>query len=48
VNQGSKNRKKELDAQWMVLKSKADAFVKTQIPAYNKKLWEAGIGAIRI
>ena len=48
VNEGSKDRKKELDAQWMVLKSKADAFVKTQIPAYNKKLWEAGIGAIRI
>ena len=47
VNQGSKNRKKELDAQWMVLKSRADTFIKTTIPAFNKKLWEVGIGAIR-
>ncbi len=48
VNQPSKDRKKELDAQWSTLKGKADALKNTAIPAYNKKLWEAGIGAIRI
>lgn len=48
VNQPSKNRKAELDAQWSSLKAKANTFMKTSIPEFNKKLWEAGIGAIRI
>ncbi len=48
VNQASKDRKKELDAQWNILKSKADAFMKTSIPAFNTKLWEAGVGAIQM
>ncbi len=48
VNQPSKDRKLKLDAQWNTLKSKADTFIKTAIPDFNKKLWEAGIGAIRI
>ena len=48
VNQPSKDRKKELDAQWSTLKGKADALKNTAIPAYNKKLWDAGIGALRI
>ena len=48
VNQPSKDRKVELDAQWSTLKSRADALKNTAIPAYNKKLWEAGIGAIRL
>ena len=48
VNQPSKDRKKELDAQWSTLKGKADALKNTAIPDYNKKLWEAGIRAIRI
>jgi WD40 repeat protein len=48
VNQGSKDRKTELDMEWKSLESRAKAFKNTAIPAYNKKLWEAGIGAIRI
>jgi photosystem II stability/assembly factor-like uncharacterized protein len=48
VNQPSKDRKKELDAQWSTLKRKAEAFKNTAIPAYNKELWESGIGAIRL
>lgn len=48
VNQPSKDRKKELDAQWSTLKGKANALKNTAIPAYNKKLWEAGIGAVRL
>jgi hypothetical protein len=47
VNQGSKERKIELDAQWNGLKSKASTFMKTTIPEFNTKLWNAGIGAIR-
>ncbi|MFS4466400.1 VPS10 domain-containing protein [Maribacter sp. 2210JD10-5] len=48
VNQPSKDRKAELDGQWNILKSKADSFMKTTIPDFNKELWEAGVGAIRI
>lgn len=48
VNQASKDRKAELDAQWNTLKSKADALLKTSIPDFNKKLWDAGVGAIRL
>lgn len=48
VNQPSKDRKKELDAQWATLKSKVEKLKTNTIPAFNKRLWEAGIGAIRI
>ena len=48
VNQGSKDREIELDAQWNNLKSKANTFIKTSIPVFNSKLWDAGIGAIRL
>jgi len=48
VNQAAIDRKKELDAQWQKLKVKAENFIKTSIPNYNKMLWEAGIGAIRL
>ncbi|NHF60468.1 glycosyl hydrolase [Flavobacteriaceae bacterium TP-CH-4] len=48
VNQPSRDRKAELDAQWKTLESQANTFMKTAIPDFNKKLWEAGIGAIRL
>tara|TARA_R110002051_G_scaffold8257_3_gene34915 strand:+ start:30963 stop:34088 length:3126 start_codon:yes stop_codon:yes gene_type:complete len=48
LNQSSIDRKAELDAQWSGLKSKGNQFINTAIPAYNKRLWEAGIGAIRL
>jgi photosystem II stability/assembly factor-like uncharacterized protein len=46
VNQGSLDRKKALEAQWAVLESVGRNLLDTEIPAYNKKLWEAGIGAV--
>ena len=48
VNQGSKDRKKELDAQWTVLRSRGQKIIETSIPDYNKALWESGIGAIQL
>ncbi len=48
VNNGSKKRKQDLDAQWEVLKQKANALIEVSIPKYNQELWQAGIGAIHI
>ncbi|TLP77347.1 WD40/YVTN/BNR-like repeat-containing protein [Maribacter sp. ACAM166] len=48
VNQSSKDRKVELETQWDGLKARGNQLIKTAIPAYNKTLWEAGIGAIRL
>ena len=48
INQSSKDRKIELDAQWEILKTKANTFNNSAIPKFNKKLWEVGIGAIQI
>lgn len=48
VNQSSINRKKELDVQWSKLKETAEGFINRKIPAYNKALWAAGIGAIKM
>ena len=47
VNASSIARKAELDQQWIALKASGDALIKTDIPNFNKILWEAGIGAIR-
>ena len=46
VNNGSKKRKKDLDAQWLTIKQKADYLIDEAIPSFNQKLWSAGIGAI--
>jgi photosystem II stability/assembly factor-like uncharacterized protein len=46
VNQSSRDRKNELDTDWKLLESKAATFINTSIPEFNKKLWQAGIGAI--
>ncbi len=46
VTQASKDRRKELDAEWKKLESRADTFLKTEIPAFNQKLWQKKIGAI--
>jgi hypothetical protein len=48
VNRANIDRKAELDAQWLVLKARGNQLIQTAIPAYNKTLWEAGIGAIRL
>ncbi len=48
VNNSSKDRKAELDAQWTGLKTRAEALMNNDIPEYNQKLWDAGIGALRM
>lgn len=46
VNQPSKDRLKELNADWGILKGRAEEIMFKDIPALNKSLWEAGVGAI--
>lgn len=46
VTQASKDRLAELDKQWKALKSISEDLINTIIPAYNKLLWDHGIGAI--
>ena len=48
VNKSNLERKKELDQQWTSLKSRADDLMKNEIPSFNTKLWNAGIGALRL
>lgn len=48
VNDQNKKRKTELDVQWKSLKSQASNFINSKIPSLNKKLWDAGIGAIKM
>ena len=47
VNTSSRNRKDELDKEWQRLKMQGNSFLEKELPDFNKKLWEAGIGAIR-
>lgn len=46
VNQPSLNLKQQLDAQWAALKARADTLLEKDLPAFNKLLWEAGVGGI--
>lgn len=46
VNQPSLDRQKELNAQWKVLQSTGTDLLEKEIPAFNEKLWKAGIGSI--
>jgi photosystem II stability/assembly factor-like uncharacterized protein len=46
VNQPSKDRQKELAAKWAGLEVRANEFLNKDIPALNKKLWEAGVGGV--
>ncbi|MFM9904806.1 MAG: glycosyl hydrolase [Pyrinomonadaceae bacterium] len=46
VNQPSLDRKKQLDADWSILRSRALEIRDKDIPALNKRLWDAGLGAI--
>jgi len=46
LNQPSLDRLKELNAQWATLKARADEILNRDIPALNKKMWDAGLGAI--
>jgi photosystem II stability/assembly factor-like uncharacterized protein len=46
VNQPSIDLMSEMNTKWKVLKSRADEIQNVDIPALNKKLWEAGKGAV--
>jgi hypothetical protein len=46
VNQPSLDRMKELNAQWTSLKARGNELLTSDIPAFNKRLWDAGLGAI--
>jgi photosystem II stability/assembly factor-like uncharacterized protein len=46
VNQPSLDRLKELNTQWASLKARGMEIRDKEIPALNKRLWEAGLGAI--
>ncbi|MEO0898100.1 MAG: glycosyl hydrolase [Bacteroidota bacterium] len=48
VNASSLERKKELDQQWKVHDSQAQEWLAKDLKAFNKALWEAGIGALTI
>ncbi|MCW5516381.1 VPS10 domain-containing protein [Muriicola sp. Z0-33] len=48
VTSSSKERKQELDQQWIQLKARADTFINKSIPEMNRQLWEQGVGAIRL
>ncbi|MET0646481.1 MAG: hypothetical protein ABW208_07645, partial [Pyrinomonadaceae bacterium] len=46
VNQPSLDRLKQLNQEWSALKARAEEMADRDIPAFNKRLWEAGLGAI--
>jgi photosystem II stability/assembly factor-like uncharacterized protein len=46
VNQPSLDRMKELNTEWVTLKSRGVEMLDKNIPDLNKKLWEAGVGAV--
>ena len=46
INQPSLDRMKELNAQWSALKTRSNEILDKDIPALNKRLWDAGLGAI--
>ena len=46
VNQPSRERYAQLQADWTRLKARSDAMVNVDIPSMNRKLWELGLGPI--
>ncbi len=46
VNQPSLDRMKELNTQWTSLKARGTELLTQDIPAFNKRLFDAGLGAI--
>lgn len=47
VNQPTRDRIAELNKEWATLKQQGEAILNA-VPALNKKLWEVGIGALRL
>ncbi len=48
VTKPARNRKAELDAQWIPLNATANKLMNIDIPQFNEALWKAGIGAIKL
>ncbi len=48
VTQASIDTKAELDQKWSILRKTAEDLIHTKIPAFNKKLWNVGIGAVKM
>ncbi|MDH5474727.1 MAG: glycosyl hydrolase [Cyclobacteriaceae bacterium] len=48
INQSSIDRKKELDIKWVKLNEEFKELLINILPAYNTKLWEAGVGAVKL
>lgn len=46
VNQPSLDRMKELNAEWVTLKSRGVEILEKNIPELNKKFWDGGVGAV--
>ena len=46
VNKPSLDRLLELNSEWAVLQARASELLDKNIPAFNKQLWEAGVGAV--
>lgn len=46
VNQPNIDLQKEMNAKWATLKARGTEIIEKDIPALNKKLWDAGKGAI--
>jgi hypothetical protein len=46
VNQPSLDRLKELNAEWAMLKARGAEILDKNIPAINKMMWDAGVGAV--
>jgi hypothetical protein len=46
VNKPNRDRRAELEKEWATLEARSKAIMDTELPAYQKKLWEAGIGAV--
>jgi len=48
VNKSSMDRKAVLDLRWKKLNTTAKNLINITVPEYNKQLWQAGIGAIKM
>ncbi|PYS70724.1 MAG: glycosyl hydrolase, partial [Acidobacteria bacterium] len=46
VNQPSLDRMKELNTTWSALKTRGTEMLEKDLPALNKRLWDAGVGAV--
>jgi len=46
VNEPNKQVRAQMDAKWSELRARANRIMAEDLPALNKKLWEAGVGAI--